>query len=800
MIHYIGIRHHGPGSAMRVKQQLDEIKPDLVLVEGPEEGNGELLAWVGQMKAPVAMMFHQVGTFKTVLYPFAEYSPEWQAILWASKNSKQLSFMDMSVAQTWAYEAQKQAEQAQLQQQLEQEIVDLQAKGKNEEEIDAHITKFYEKHFTEESGDLEAWLHYAKAESFDAFLDHHSESHKEDTNLAFEEMVTLMRSDTQERDKFREAIMREQIRAMQGKKEFKTIAVVCGAWHVPAIRLSSDSKAEKTLEKADKDLLKTLPKPEKNVQGYWVPWSNKYLTSASGYGAGIEAPKLYEEVWRGLQSKEEHAATVNFLAKAAATLRSKGIDIPPASVIEATNLVNHLAKLRNRQNPSLKEFKDAMQTIWTLGDDHIIEENYFDLWIGSLYGQLPKSYPTSGLEEDFKALVAEYVEKPLKLKLDNLIDNSRGIELDLREERDVRKHAFFSKIEFLGIPLSQSGWVSGRKAGAHHKNWNVSWDTQGWVILKQMAYLGATIEQAAGKKMAHAIEESGTFGEVVQLLNKAIEMQIAQVIPTLVERIDAFSVQPIDVKDLLSLISDDELMFKYQNADILPLLYAPLKGLTAPMKKSLERAMVRLPSQCVNLAPDAAMAMMEIIESVNDNLSLLAKKTAEEGQATSSWANYWGEWKKTLKTIMDNENTATLIQGRLLRIFIDWGEFKELNEKYSDELLPHIQRSLSVGNEVPKTADWLTGLFNTSPGRLMYIPEFWKALNDWVEELDEERFVHLLPLFRRGVKGYSSMDRRDIKEILFAKPQDKKKVVTHNFSLETANAMLPNIDLWLFGK
>nr|WP_315819298.1 DUF5682 family protein [Paraflavitalea speifideiaquila] len=43
-IHILGIRHHGPGSARNVKAFLEEVKPDIVLVEGPPEADG-LLEW-----------------------------------------------------------------------------------------------------------------------------------------------------------------------------------------------------------------------------------------------------------------------------------------------------------------------------------------------------------------------------------------------------------------------------------------------------------------------------------------------------------------------------------------------------------------------------------------------------------------------------------------------------------------------------------------------------------------------------------------------------------------------------------
>lgn len=54
-IHLLGIRHHGPGSCRNVLNYLQELQPDLILVEGPAEAEA-LLACVenSQMTPPVA--------------------------------------------------------------------------------------------------------------------------------------------------------------------------------------------------------------------------------------------------------------------------------------------------------------------------------------------------------------------------------------------------------------------------------------------------------------------------------------------------------------------------------------------------------------------------------------------------------------------------------------------------------------------------------------------------------------------------------------------------------------------------
>ena len=55
-----GIRHHGPGCARSLLAALDELEPDVLVIEMPAEADS-LLAHASDpaMKAPVALLFHR---------------------------------------------------------------------------------------------------------------------------------------------------------------------------------------------------------------------------------------------------------------------------------------------------------------------------------------------------------------------------------------------------------------------------------------------------------------------------------------------------------------------------------------------------------------------------------------------------------------------------------------------------------------------------------------------------------------------------------------------------------------------
>jgi hypothetical protein len=105
-VHILGIRHHGPGSARNVKAFLEELQPDIVLIEGPPEADA-LLQWVGHedLQPPVAILAYQPDSpQKACFYPFAAFSPEWQAMLYAKQHRIHARFMDLPLAHVFGME------------------------------------------------------------------------------------------------------------------------------------------------------------------------------------------------------------------------------------------------------------------------------------------------------------------------------------------------------------------------------------------------------------------------------------------------------------------------------------------------------------------------------------------------------------------------------------------------------------------------------------------------------------------------------------------------------------------------
>ncbi len=99
-----GIRHHGPGSARSLVAALGVFEPDVVLIEGPADAD-PLIPWAASARTipPVALLAYVADQpSRAAFWPFAVFSPEWQALTWAAQHDVAVAFCDLPAAATLA--------------------------------------------------------------------------------------------------------------------------------------------------------------------------------------------------------------------------------------------------------------------------------------------------------------------------------------------------------------------------------------------------------------------------------------------------------------------------------------------------------------------------------------------------------------------------------------------------------------------------------------------------------------------------------------------------------------------------
>ena len=317
----LGIRHHGPGSAGHLVEALNRLEPDCVLIEGPPEGDG-LIPWAvhPDITPPVALLvYDKAAPLHSTFYPFAEFSPEWQAMRFACSRDLPVRFMDLPQAHQLAM----------FFQQIEADQAEPAAGVEPDGPVELNLTEASEDEplapwspdpsdpldwFARQAGyaDGESWWEHAVEERLDAA----------DLFAAVKEAMQVLREQFPERDSAfeqlreqrREAYMRKIIRDTV-RQGFSNIAVVCGAWHAPVLERDVPVKD-------DNALLRQLPKIA--AAATWAPWTYGRLARGSGYGAGVAAPGWYDHLWRYRQNRADNGPstlTIRWLIEAAGFLR-----------------------------------------------------------------------------------------------------------------------------------------------------------------------------------------------------------------------------------------------------------------------------------------------------------------------------------------------------------------------------------------------------------------------------------------------------------------------------------------------
>ena len=220
-IHFLGIRHHGPGSCRNTLQALERIRPDLILLEGPAEAEA-LMSFIDdqRMKPPVALLGYQPDAPQNaVFYPFADFSPEWQTLRYATRENVTLRFFDLPLLHSLAFTSE--------------------GSDKAEQEKAPEVSSDPFDRLAEAAGypDGESWWN----------MNIEQRKNNADIFKAVREAVCALRETlpeyTSQRDLIREAWMRRMIRTAQ-KESFERIVAICGAWHIPALEKMPKAKED----------------------------------------------------------------------------------------------------------------------------------------------------------------------------------------------------------------------------------------------------------------------------------------------------------------------------------------------------------------------------------------------------------------------------------------------------------------------------------------------------------------------------------------------------------------------------
>jgi hypothetical protein len=758
-------------------QALGDFQPDLLVVEGPPDADA-LIPLVGhvEMQPPVAILVYNSKNLEQAsFFPFAEFSPEWQAMLFGLKNKIAVRFMDLPMSLAFGLREES------LQQVIHFEENKTPADTKDPFRKIALLAGYT---------DPERW--------WDAMIERYAvhgtqpapktrgqtvHDARERMTSIFSVILDLMRALRDDKTQpetretlLREAFMRQTIRAAQ-KEGFQKIAVVCGAWHGPALADFGKIKAADDIA-----LLKGLKKSKTDAT--WIPWSFDRLAAQSGYSAGVVAPAWYRVIWdlgakngdlgfgmgdwgAGARSQSPIPNPKSqisnpqslWLTRVARFLRDKDIAVSSAHVIEAVRLAENLAVLRNTALPGIEELREAAVTILCDGAEKPLELIDQQLVIGDVLGAVPTNLPVPPLKADFEKQV-----KSCRLEKNT---QEKTLELDLREAAHLRKSQLLHRLDLLSVAWGKEQAAGSGKHGRFHENWILKWLPDFEIRLIEAGTWGNTVEDAASRRAWRRVRDSENLPELTRLLGVALKADLAAIVPALLQKLQTVSALAKDTLLLADAVLPLAEVLRYGNARQMN-----LDAVEQLLGQVIPRVCVQLPAACTGVNEDVAADILKKILAVNRALGILQVAEYEE------------QWEKTLEIISHANGTAPLLAGLTTRLLFD------KNTRTSAETGDTMRFRLSRAQAPAEAAQWLEGFLYGSGLLLLHHAELWQTLDGWVRDLEEDAFKELLPLLRRTFSQFSPPERQKMLDLAKNEMPTTNRKYDNEWDAERAEGVL----------
>lgn len=708
----LGVRHHGPGSARAVARALDELQPDLVVIEGvPELDQIVPLAASPDLVPPVAGLVYAVDRPRdAIFYPLAVFSPEWVAMRWALDAGVEVCFADLPAVHELARDEEPSDP---TRPEDEQPAA---SSGVRPDPIGtlAHAAGY---------DDPERWWEDA--------IEHRSDSGMEQFALVCEAMSVVREQDGRPGTDLdvlwnarREAAMRRRVRvAFKAGKQ--RIAFVCGAFHAPALELAGFPSAT-----ADNRLLAKLPRTK--VAATWAPWTAGRLAVESGYGAGVTAPGWYQHLYLHWATGDDDVAS-SWLVRVARELREQGIDASTASVVESARMATALATLRGRPSVGLSELDDAVETVLCGGSPVPLRLVHDNLVVGNALGSVPEEAPMVPLAADLARQ-----QRSTRLKPSAVV---KTVDLDLRREAGRARSVLLHRLRLLSI-----GWgreVEATGTGTFRESWELEWRPELAVQVVEASLHGTTVAAAADARVREIARRSDDLATITRLVSDAMVADLPAALEAVVAALEAGTARQHDASVLLGTIGPLARTRRYGDVR-----GADVRRLDVVLHTVVTRASIALPGACHGLDDDAAATLRGLVEGAAEGIGLLDDDALNR------------PWRTALHSVARGGAVHGSLAGRVNRMLLDAQEID------LPEATLRLSRHLSVGARAADSAAWLDGFLAGDAALLIYDRAVLSIIDSWVSSIQEATFDDLLPLLHRTFSRFDQGDRQHMGDLV----------------------------------
>ncbi len=688
----LGIRHHGPGSARSVMEQLETIQPDAIALEWPD-GSQDVLEHITQKDIipPIAQIQYLKSKPQQVsLLPLAQFSPEWQVMQFAHQHQIPLYPIDLPFSQ-----------QAQL--------------------TDTDSSR----------AGTHAWSRILKQTGFtsiESFWDHYFERETqslEDFSRLSELMAEIRSSDTlSDLNTVREAYMRSQLRTHL--KSHEKLVTVVGAYHSPALQnVDSYSKSE------DQKIIKRTR--TRTTITALIPFSYARLAKASGYAAGVDAPRLYE-----IQFRYGPRAGERWIAETARLLRREGFHVSPSEAQAAVAMSRQLADLRQMNIPGQNELLQAAQATLCHGQMAPFERIRQQALIGNKIGKVPEDLIAS-------PLIQEFLKRISSLRLSKYwspnspSQKTPQKELDLRKPLHQKCSAFLHLLQLMRMNWAHKGANSQRNRGSFREKWFFHWDIDHEIQLFQWGTRSRKLTELARELLRERWTPSYPLKELIDDLENTLLADLSGITAELIRQIDTRSATNDELLDIVPATSTLFSIAAYGNVRELD-----QKAIGDIAEQLHEKICSLLPYQCRNLDDDLSRDLFEALDQYSPFIRSQPQSHIQH------------PWQQALRGLIHESETHPRLSAWALRQLLD------MNQIPADQFRPHFRRHLSSIHRPEETAAWLEGLLSGSASLLLYHDALFSAVELWIRDIPAETFQAILPVLNRTFANYKLSDRKSL--------------------------------------
>jgi Family of unknown function (DUF5682) len=473
--HLFPVRHHSPRTSVVLRGLLERVQPALVLVEGPPDADG-LVGVLADPETvpPVAILAYRTdGVTGSVMWPFAEYSPEYVAVKWAVAHGVPVRFVDITAAQSLALAPEP---------------------PEPNDEISPYTR-------VAEASGLRSFEEFWEA-SFEAPA--YDEDAFHTALLAFADLVRHGGSRVGFH-RARDAVMLAAIEAAAGEgTPPDRIVAVLGAAHAAA--LAADD-VDRTLAGRFSAAVPTALTV--------IPYSFPRLAEQYGYGAGNRAPYFYQRAHTA--GGDYRRAALEVLVDFTDHLRLRGFSVSLADTIEAYRLACMLGEIRGKSGPGLDEVREATVATLCRGDQVQVDQFLWSTVIGKGVGQVAKGIGRNSLQEEFWATVARH-------RLART-DEAEAVALRLADPSHVEISTFLHRLRILEIPYAAlADTAKGALEGLSRvrEAWQCQWTPATEVALVQVIVHGESFPVACERWLGQRVLDATSVGAAGALLVDAV--------------------------------------------------------------------------------------------------------------------------------------------------------------------------------------------------------------------------------------------------------------------------------------